>query len=285
MQLNDLTSQNQLDALIALALREDIFTGDVATQTIVPISDQATALITAKADGTVSGIDVAHRVLCHLGENRFEALVKDGDKVVAGQHLIRVTAGYGLLLTAERTLLNFMQRMSGIATATARLVDALKGTSAQLLDTRKTLPGHRYTDKMAVRHGGGRNHRMGLYDMAMLKDNHIKISGGIKHAVENARQQLPISVLIEVETSSLDQVREAIAAGADVIMLDNMTNEMMAEAVNIIAHRAKTEASGNITLERIASVAATGVDYVSVGAITHTVKALDISMNFVENQS
>ncbi len=126
---------------------------------------------------------------------------------------------------------------------------------------------------------------MGLYDMAMLKDNHIKISGGIKHAVENARQQLPISVLIEVETSSLDQVREAIAAGADVIMLDNMTNEMMAEAVNIIAHRAKTEASGNITLERIASVAATGVDYISVGAITHTVKALDISMNFVENQS
>ncbi|KGN94168.1 nicotinate-nucleotide pyrophosphorylase [Porphyromonas crevioricanis] len=275
--------QERLDDLIKLAFREDIFTGDVATEAIIPIQEEATAIISAKAEGIISGIEVAHRVLNYLGENEFTPLVNDGDRVHPGQELIRMKAKYNVLLSAERTMLNFMQRMSGIATATNQLVAAIEGTGTRLLDTRKTLPGHRYTDKMAVRHGGGLNHRMGLYDMAMLKDNHIKISGGITAAVRNARKQLPISILIEVETSTLEEVKEAVAVGADIIMLDNMSCEMMKQAVDIIGHKAKTEASGNITLERIAQVAATGVDYISVGAITHTVKALDISMNFVQN--
>ncbi|KGN89988.1 nicotinate-nucleotide pyrophosphorylase [Porphyromonas crevioricanis] len=275
--------QERLDDLIKLAFREDIFTGDVATEAIIPIQEEATAIISAKAEGIISGIEVAHRVLNYLGENEFTPLVNDGDRVHPGQELIQMKAKYNVLLSAERTMLNFMQRMSGIATATNQLVAAIEGTGTRLLDTRKTLPGHRYTDKMAVRHGGGLNHRMGLYDMAMLKDNHIKISGGITAAVRNARKQLPISILIEVETSTLEEVKEAVAVGADIIMLDNMSCEMMKQAVDIIGHKAKTEASGNITLERIAQVAATGVDYISVGAITHTVKALDISMNFVQN--
>ncbi|GAD04619.1 quinolinate phosphoribosyltransferase [Porphyromonas crevioricanis JCM 15906] len=283
MQQNSSILQERLDDLIKLAFREDIFTGDVATEAIIPIQEEATAIISAKAEGIISGIEVAHRVLNYLGENEFTPLVNDGDRVHPGQELIRMKAKYNVLLSAERTMLNFMQRMSGIATATNQLVAAIEGTGTRLLDTRKTLPGHRYTDKMAVRHGGGLNHRMGLYDMAMLKDNHIKISGGITAAVRNARKQLPISILIEVETSTLEEVKEAVAVGADIIMLDNMSCEMMKQAVDIIGHKAKTEASGNITLERIAQVAATGVDYISVGAITHTVKALDISMNFVQN--
>ncbi|WP_052115814.1 carboxylating nicotinate-nucleotide diphosphorylase [Porphyromonas crevioricanis] len=283
MQQNSSILQERLDDLIKLAFREDIFTGDVATEAIIPIQEEATAIISAKAEGIISGIEVAHRVLNYLGENEFTPLVNDGDRVHPGQELIQMKAKYNVLLSAERTMLNFMQRMSGIATATNQLVAAIEGTGTRLLDTRKTLPGHRYTDKMAVRHGGGLNHRMGLYDMAMLKDNHIKISGGITAAVRNARKQLPISILIEVETSTLEEVKEAVAVGADIIMLDNMSCEMMKQAVDIIGHKAKTEASGNITLERIAQVAATGVDYISVGAITHTVKALDISMNFVQN--
>ncbi|GAD07222.1 Probable nicotinate-nucleotide pyrophosphorylase [carboxylating] [Porphyromonas crevioricanis] len=283
MQQNSSILQERLDDLIKLAFREDIFTGDVATEAIIPIQEEATAIISAKAEGIISGIEVAHRVLNYLGENEFTPLVNDGDRVHPGQELIRMKAKYNVLLSAERTMLNFMQRMSGIATATNQLVAAIEGTGTRLLDTRKTLPGHRYTDKMAVRHGGGLNHRMGLYDMAMLKDNHIKISGGITAAVRNARKQLPISILIEVETSTLEEVKEAVAVGADIIMLDNMSCEMMKQAVDIIGHKAKAEASGNITLERIAQVAATGVDYISVGAITHTVKALDISMNFVQN--
>ena len=180
-------------------------------------------------------------------------------------------------------MLNFLQRMSGIATMTARCVAKLEGTHARLLDTRKTLPGHRLTDKLAVRHGGGTNHRMGLYDMAMLKDNHIKAAGSITDAVRQAKQSLPISIQIEVETKDIDEVREALAAGADIIMLDNMSLEQMTEAVKLIDGRAKTEASGNITLETIAGVAQTGVDFISMGALTHSVKALDISMNFTDH--
>lgn len=281
MQQNRNTHEQRLDRLIELAFCEDIFTGDVATEAIIPLQEEATAIISAKAHGIVSGIEVAQRVLDYLGENEFTSFVQDGEEVQPGQEFIRIKGQYSLLLSAERTMLNFLQRMSGIATATHQLVTAIEGTNVRLLDTRKTLPGHRYTDKMAVRHGGGLNHRMGLYDMAMLKDNHIKVAGGITPAVTQARKRLPISIKIEVETTTLEEVREALAVGADVIMLDNMSCDMMREAVNLIAGRAKTEASGNITLDRIAQVAASGVDYISVGAITHSVKALDISMNFV----
>ena len=193
-----------------------------------------------------------------------------------------ITASYATLLTAERLLLNFMQRMSGIATETHRYVAACEGTNTHILDTRKTAPGLRLLDKMAVRHGGGRNHRMGLYDMIMLKDNHIKAVGSITKAVEMVHSQLPLSVKVEVETTCLQEVEEALSAGADIIMLDNMSNEAMLEAVRLINHRCAVEASGNMTLERIREVAALGVDYISVGALTHSVKALDISMNFIQ---
>lgn len=270
-----------LSELIRIAIEEDIAGGDLATQSIIPTSSRATAIMTAKAEGIISGIEVARQVIDTVGENTFIPLVKDGDHVQPRQELIRIEAAYDTLLCSERIMLNFLQRMSGIATATHELVQLLQGTSTQLLDTRKTLPGHRYTDKMAVRHGGGTNHRMGLYDMAMLKDNHIKAAGGIIPAVQQTRSKLPISIKIEVETTNLDEVRQAVEAGADIIMLDNMNCADMKAAVALINRRAKTEASGNITAARIREVAECGVDYVSVGALTHTVKALDISMNFI----
>lgn len=273
--------EEALDRLIQLAIDEDIATGDLATRSIIPQSEKAQAVIAAKASGVVSGIEVARRVIDKVGENVFTPLVQDGDSITPGQPLIEISAHYAVLLSSERIMLNFLQRMSGIATATRLLVEQIQDTHALLLDTRKTLPGHRWTDKWAVRHGGGTNHRMGLYDMAMLKDNHIKAAGGITQAVQAARKILPISIKIEVETAHLDQVKEALEARADIIMLDNMSTEAMAQAVKLIDGRAQTEASGNITLERIREVALTGVDFISVGAITHTVKALDIHMNFI----
>lgn len=275
-------NQELLDSLIRIAIAEDVAGGDLATHSIIPAQTTAIAVMTAKAEGVVSGIEVARRVIDTMGPNTFVPLVQDGDYVHPRQELVRIEAAYDTLLSSERIMLNFLQRMSGIATATHRLVELIKDTGVALLDTRKTLPGHRFTDKMAVRHGGGTNHRMGLYDMAMLKDNHIKAAGGIAPAVAQARKCLPISIKIEVETTNLDEVAQALQAGADIIMLDNMSCPDMSKAVELIAGRAKTEASGNITAERIVQVAATGVDYISVGAITHTVKALDISMNFVE---
>lgn len=269
-----------VDRLIDLAFDEDLFAGDVATEAILPVNHLATAVLTAKADGVVSGIEIARRVADRMGENTFEALLEDGDEVVKGQTIATIHAPYNQLLSSERIMLNFLQRMSGIATMTRKLVKLVAGTHATLLDTRKTVPGHRMTDKMAVRHGGGSNHRMGLYDMAMLKDNHIKAAGGITPAVAALRSKCSLATKIEVETTNLSEVKEALQAGADIIMLDNMSLEMMRQAVEIIGGKAKTEASGNINEDTIAGVAATGVDFISVGALTHSVKALDISMNF-----
>lgn len=273
---------NLLNELIDLAIREDIATGDLATQSIIACHERATAVITAKADGVISGLGVAEMVLRKLSDDyTFTPSVKDGDKIIKGQEVLRIEASFDALLSAERLMLNFMQRMSGIATHTHKLVQLIDGTKARLLDTRKTVPGHRTTDKLAVKHGGGLNHRMGLYDMAMLKDNHIKAAGGVYEAITQAKSQLPISIKVEIETTNLDEVKEAIKAGADIIMLDNMSTEMMCEAVALIDGRAKTEASGNITSARIREVAETGVDYISVGALTHSVQALDLSMNFI----
>lgn len=269
-----------VDRLIDLAIDEDVYTGDVTTDSIVPESTSAVATMTAKADGVISGLPVVEKVFRRFQEDIvFKPAVHDGDTVRKGDVILRVEGSYPALLKAERTALNFFQRMSGIATETARYVAELRGTHTRLLDTRKTAPGMRVTDKMAVHDGGAANHRMGLYDMAMIKDNHIKMAGSIAAAVEQVRSRVPSGMQIEVETTNLDEVKEALEARADIIMLDNMSTEMMRDAVNIIGGRAKTEASGNMTLPRIAEVAATGVDFISVGALTHSVKALDISMN------
>ncbi|WP_288946841.1 carboxylating nicotinate-nucleotide diphosphorylase [uncultured Porphyromonas sp.] len=271
-----------LDQLIDIAIEEDISTGDLATNALIGRGERAIALITAKADGVISGLAVAERVLETISteEYLFEPYLQDGDRVAKGDKILKIEGTYRDLLTSERLMLNFLQRMSGIATATRQMVDLIAGTKAQLLDTRKTVPGHRLTDKLAVKHGGGTNHRMGLYDMAMIKDNHIKAAGGISKAIKQVKATLPISVKVEVETTNLEEVQEALQGGADIIMLDNMSSEMMKEAVALIGNNAATEASGNITHERIREVAETGVDFISVGALTHSVRALDMSMNF-----
>lgn len=272
-----------IERLLDLAIEEDISTGDISTEAIIPVHSQAVAEMKAKADGVISGLKVIKRVYERFEKDiRWEPLVEDGTAVKKGDIILRIGCSYRTLLLGERLSLNILQRMSGIATATAAFVKELEGTHTQLLDTRKTAPGMRVLDKMAVHDGGGMNHRMGLYDMIMLKDNHIKIAGGIPNAVKAARKNLPLSIKLEVETTNLAEVQQAIDCGADIIMLDNMSNEAMAEAVKLIAGRAKTEASGNMDIPRMKSVAATGVDYISVGALTHSVKAMDISMNIVQ---
>lgn len=269
-----------IDRLIDLAIEEDIATGDVTTDSIIPARSRAVAEMKMKADGVISGLDIARRVYERFEKDIvWDAKVKDGDAVKKGDIILRIEASYRCLLLGERLSLNILQRMSGIATETARYVRELAGTHTQLLDTRKTAPGLRVLDKLAVKQGGGTNHRMGLYDMVMIKDNHIKVAGDITHAVEAVRKNIPAGIKVEVETTNLDEVREALAAHADIIMLDNMNNQDMAEAVKIIAGKAKTEASGNMSIPRLKEVAATGVDYISVGALTHSVTALDISMN------
>ncbi len=271
-----------IERLLDLAIDEDIATGDISTEAIIPVQSQAVAEMKAKADGVISGLKVIRRVYERFEQNiRWEPLVEDGTFVKKGDIILRIGCSYRTLLLGERLSLNILQRMSGIATATAAFVKELEGTKTCLLDTRKTAPGLRVLDKMAVHDGGGKNHRMGLYDMVMLKDNHIKIAGGIPNAVAAVRKNLPLSVKLEVETTNLREVQQAIEAGADIIMLDNMDNETMAEAVKLIAGRAKTEASGNMDIPRMKGVAATGVDFISVGALTHSVKAMDISMNIV----
>ncbi len=275
-----MANEELIEALIDLAIEEDIASGDISTDAIIPVESKAAALMTAKADGVISGLEVIRKVYERF-EDDFEwtPFVNDGDKVKKGDKILEIKAEYRTLLYGERLSLNILQRMSGIATATARYVKELEGFDTIILDTRKTAPGMRVLDKMAVKDGGGHNHRMGLYDMVMLKDNHIKIAGGIPNAVAAVRKNLPLSVKLEVETTNLDEVRQAVEAGADIIMLDNMDTVAMAEAVKIIGGKAKTEASGNMSIPRLKEVAATGVDYISVGALTHSVTALDISMN------
>ncbi len=271
--------QFYVDEIIINALKEDINYVDVASDYLIPENQRDNAYFVAKADGVLCGLSVAMRVFALL-DDTFEAKLykHDGDKVQKGDLIAEFSGKTVLLLKGERTALNLLQHMSGIATATAAAVELVKGTNAQITDTRKTLPGLRALQKYAVTCGGGKNHRFNLSDGAMLKDNHIDAGGGITNAVNALRGKLGHMVKIEVETRDLAEVREALAAGADIIMLDNMSNEMMREAVKIIDGRAKTEASGGITLETIAEVAKTGVDIISLGALTHSVKAFDISM-------
>ena len=275
--------ENLIKKLIDLGIEEDINTGDVTTDSIIPATMNAVATMTAKQDGVISGLEIVKMVYDYFQKDVvFTAYFNNGDNVKKGDVILRIEATYPTLLRGERLSLNIFQRMCGIATETARYVKELGDTHTQLLDTRKTAPGLRVLDKMAVKDGGGTNHRMGLYDMAMIKDNHIKMAGGITKAVEQVRANITPEIKIEVETTNLDEVKEAISAGADIIMLDNMDNATMTEAVAIIkaANKGiKTEASGNMNIPRLKEVAATGVDFISVGALTHTVKAMDISMN------
>ena len=276
---NDFLQSNKL---IDLAFKEDIDHGDITTLAVVSEIAKAKAVWTAKNDGVLAGLGVAEKVFRRLDENlEWKPAFGDGDLISKGDILVTFQGSCRALLTGERIALNFAQRMSGIATKTNQIVKKLEGLPTQILDTRKTVPGLRVLDKYAVATGGGKNHRMGLYDMAMIKDNHIVAAGSISRAVEQVRQNSP-GIKIEVETTNLSQVDQALEAQADIIMLDNMTIKMMKEAVKRIGKRAQTEASGNITQKNITEVAGTGVDFISMGALTHSVQAFDISQSVQE---
>jgi nicotinate-nucleotide pyrophosphorylase (carboxylating) len=272
------------EAIVDLALVEDIGTGDVTTSATVPPGAHAHGVIIAKSDGIISGLDAAAFTFRRVNPMiDFSARVLDGTRVETGNVISEVAGDARSILTAERVALNLLQRLSGVATLTAAYVEAVAGTSARIVDTRKTTPGMRILEKAAVRDGGGHNHRVGLADGVLIKDNHLAAIGGadrVAKAIRQARERAPHTLKIEVEVTTLDEVREACATGADIILLDNMDLETMHEAVGIIAGRALVEASGGVRLETVRPIAETGVDFVSVGALTHSAPALDISLDF-----
>ncbi|MHB8580153.1 MAG: carboxylating nicotinate-nucleotide diphosphorylase [Ignavibacteriaceae bacterium] len=277
-------NKKEFESIIDAAIKEDIGSGDVTTNQIVPKNRNAKAYFLAKEDGIIAGLSIAKSVFKKL-DNKviWKSFVKEGDKISAGTKIAEVNGSLRALLTGERTALNFLQRISGIASVTSKYVEVLNSTGTKILDTRKTVPGLRIIDKYAVKIGGGTNHRIGLYDMALIKDNHIKAAGSISEAVRKVRSKndkvkKKEKLKIEVETTNLNEVREALKCKVDMIMLDNMPPFLMKEAVKIINGKAKVEASGNMNIDRIRETAGTGVDFISVGALTHSVKALDISM-------
>jgi nicotinate-nucleotide pyrophosphorylase (carboxylating) len=279
---------DQLTRQIRLWLEEDIGMGDVTTMTTVPLDSQSKGIIHVKESGIVAGMSVAEQVFRAVDPSLlFLAVQQDGTYVEKGTVLAEVTGSTRSILLGERLALNLLQRMSGIATRTRQYVDALEGTPVRLVDTRKTTPGHRMLEKYAVRVGGGYNHRFGLYDAVMIKDNHIKGAGGVKQAIIAARAQIPHTMKIEVEVERFDQLDEALEAGADIIMLDNMKPADMKKAVDIIKARAPhiiIEASGSVTLETIKDIALSGVDVISVGRLTYSVQAIDISLDLNEKK-
>lgn len=268
-----------LNKLIENALAEDLGPGDVTSEATIPADSVSTAGILAKQGLILAGIDAAQEVF-HVLDPKIEytPLARDGDRINAGTEIAKLVGNTRALLAGERVALNLLQHLSGIATLTARYVEKIQGLKVEVLDTRKTLPGLRRLEKYAVRMGGGKNHRFGLYDGVLIKDNHITAAGSITSAVSRARKTAHHLLKIEVETKTLEEVREALAAGADIIMLDNMPLEMMREAVRVINHQASVEASGNVTLEAIRQIAETGVDLISSGSLTHSASAADISM-------
>ena len=277
--MNSVTMKLQADPLILQALQEDITGEDVTTNAILPEDCQGEAELLCKQDGIIACLDVFARPFTLLDDKVwFEFFVKDGDEVHKGQKLAKVVGSMRAILSAERVGLNYLQRMSGIATYTHQVVSLLEGTGMTLVDTRKTTPNMRVFEKYAVTVGGGKNHRYNLSDGVLLKDNHISAAGGVAKAIAMAKAYAPFVRKIEVETETLDMVREAVEAGADIIMLDNMSHDMMKEAVALIDGRAETECSGNVTKENIAALADIGVDYISSGALTHSAPILDLSL-------
>lgn len=274
-----ITMKLNVDPFILSALKEDITSEDVTTNAVMPKFSLGEVDLICKEDGIICGLDVFARVFELLDDTvEVNLLVKDGDFVKAGERMASVRGDIRVLLSGERTALNYLQRMSGIATYTHSIASLLEGTNIKLLDTRKTTPNNRIFEKYAVRIGGGNNHRYNLTDGVLLKDNHIGAAGGIKQAVQMAKEYAPFVRKIEIEVENLDMVKEALDAGADIIMLDNMTPEVMREAVSLIDHKAEIEISGNVTRENIERIKDLGVDYVSSGALTHSAPILDISL-------
>ena len=277
--MNEITMKMQADQLIRMALQEDITSEDVSTNAVMPTATKGIVDLIAKEDGVVAGLEIYARVFTILDEKtEIDLHCKDGDEVKKGELMATVTGDIRVLLSGERVALNYLQRMSGIATYTRQVVKLLEGSNVTLLDTRKTTPNCRVFEKYAVRVGGGHNHRYNLSDGVLLKDNHIGAAGSVAKAVKMAKAYAPFVRKIEIEVETLDQVKEAVEAGADIIMLDNMTPEVMKQAVELIDGRAQTECSGNITKENIQKIREIGVDFVSSGALTHSAPILDISM-------
>lgn len=277
--MNSITMKMQADQLIRMALQEDITSEDVSTNAVMPTEVKGTVDLIAKEDGIIAGLDVYARVFQMLDEKtEIDFKCKDGDEVKKGELMATLTGDIRVLLSGERVALNYLQRMSGIATYTRQVEKLLEGSKVTLLDTRKTTPNCRVFEKYAVRVGGGCNHRYNLSDGVLLKDNHIGAAGSITKAITMAKEYAPFVRKIEIEVETLEQVKEAVEAGADIIMLDNMTPEVMKQAVELIDGRAQTECSGNITKENIARIREIGVDFVSSGALTHSAPILDISM-------
>ena len=277
--MNEITMKMQADQLIRMALQEDITSEDVSTNAVMPTATKGTVDLIAKEDGVVAGLEIYARVFTILDEKtEIDLHCQDGDEVKKGELMATVTGDIRVLLSGERVALNYLQRMSGIATYTRQVAKLLEGSNVTLLDTRKTTPNCRVFEKYAVRVGGGHNHRYNLSDGVLLKDNHIGAAGSVAKAVKMAKAYAPFVRKIEIEVETLDQVKEAVEAGADIIMLDNMTPEVMKQAVELIDGRAQTECSGNITKENIQKIREIGVDFVSSGALTHSAPILDISM-------
>ncbi|WP_343012998.1 carboxylating nicotinate-nucleotide diphosphorylase [Blautia obeum] len=277
--MNEITMKMQADQLIRMALQEDITSEDVSTNAVMPTATKGTVELIAKEDGVIAGLDIYARVFTILDEKtEIDFYCKDGDEVKKGELMATVTGDIRVLLSGERVALNYLQRMSGIATYTRQVAKLLEGSKVTLLDTRKTTPNCRVFEKYAVRVGGGCNHRYNLSDGVLLKDNHIGAAGSVTKAIQMAKAYAPFVRKIEIEVETLEQVKEAVEAGADIIMLDNMTPEVMKQAVELINGRAQTECSGNITKENIQKIREIGVDFVSSGALTHSAPILDISM-------
>ena len=271
-----------IDKIIEQALLEDIGTGDITSESIVPYGLKAKGIIKTSEEGVVAGLDIVFLVFKKLdSEICFQSKIKDGNKILPGEILAEIVGPARTILKGERVALNFLQRMSGIATITSKFCQQVKDFPVRIFDTRKTTPGLRILEKYAVRMGGGHNHRFGLYDAVLIKDNHIAVAGGIKSAVNSVRKQISHTVKIEVEVENFSQLQEALKVQVDIIMLDNMDLETIKEAVKMVKGKTLIEASGGITLEKVREIAQTGVDLISVGALTHSVKALDISMEIV----
>jgi nicotinate-nucleotide pyrophosphorylase (carboxylating) len=274
--------EDAADTLIEAALKEDMPQGDITSESIIPADSESEAIILAKEEGVLAGIDVAERVFHKIDPSAiFEKKLKDGQSFRNGQTLATIQGPSVSLLKGERTALNFLQRMSGIATTTKKFVQALKGTKTEILDTRKTTPGLRRLEKYAVKMGGGVNHRFSLSDMVLIKDNHLRIVGSISQAVKSAREKIKPGVKVEVEATSLEDVEEAIQSGADMIMLDNMPEGAMKEVVKKVKGKVPLEVSGKVSLGRVKEIASLGVDFISVGSLTHSYKSVDISIEFL----